>query len=105
MQPPFNLIERMVTLRIHFDPIDGGNAPLLIAPGSHRHGLIADSATDEMVAQCEVFACLAEAGDVWAYSTPILHASQAVGPGRRRKVLQVDYSPDDLPDGLDWLGL
>jgi hypothetical protein len=33
--PPFSLLARMITVRIHLDPVDAANAPLLIAPGSH----------------------------------------------------------------------
>ncbi len=36
IEPPFALIERLVTLRIHLDSVPADNGPLLIAPGSHR---------------------------------------------------------------------
>ena len=35
----------------------------------------------------------------------ILHASNAAETPRRRRVLQIDYSADDLPGGLQWLGV
>jgi hypothetical protein len=38
--PPFDLLARMVTLRVHLDDVPATNAPLLIAPGSHRHGRV-----------------------------------------------------------------
>ena len=38
--PPFDLLAGMVTLRVHLDPVPETNAPLLIAPGSHRLGQI-----------------------------------------------------------------
>lgn len=104
-EPPFAVIERMITVRIHLDPVDADNAPLLVALGSHRRGRIPVNDLATAVDGAKVFACLAEAGDVWAYSTPILHASQAATPGRRRRVLQADYSADSLPGGLEWLGL
>jgi hypothetical protein len=40
VEPPFELLERMLTLRIHLDAVDAENAPLLITPGSHRLGRI-----------------------------------------------------------------
>jgi ectoine hydroxylase-related dioxygenase (phytanoyl-CoA dioxygenase family) len=40
--PPISLLARMTTVRVHFDPVDQDNAPLLVAPGSHRRGLIAE---------------------------------------------------------------
>ncbi|USA61345.1 phytanoyl-CoA dioxygenase family protein [Qipengyuania citrea] len=36
VEPPFEVIERMITLRIHLDPVPEENAPLLVAEGSHR---------------------------------------------------------------------
>jgi hypothetical protein len=81
------------------------NAPLLVAPGSHRLGRIAEPGIEAAARRCGTRTCLAAAGDVWAYAAPILHASaRAEAPGRRR-VLQLSYSSDDLPGGLEWLGV
>ena len=60
---------------------------------------------EAVVARAPIFSCLAEVGDVWVYRTPILHASHAAEPGRRRRVLQVDYAAGDLPAPLEWLGI
>lgn len=95
----------MFTLRVHLDDVPATNAPLLIAPGSHRHGRVPVAEVEGVVTRCGTVACLALAGDVWVYSTPILHASEAAGNPVRRRVLQVDYSCDALPGGLEWLGL
>lgn len=103
--PPQALLERMLTLRVHLDPVDDHNAPLLIAPGSHRKGRIAEADIATHVATCGIHACLAQRGDVWIYATLILHASEAVKVPRHRRVLQLDYSADTLPDGLEWLGV
>jgi hypothetical protein len=48
-----------------------------------------------------------EAGEVWLCSTPILHASEAATAprARARRVLQIDYAAEDLPSGLEWLGV
>ncbi|MCJ2183843.1 phytanoyl-CoA dioxygenase family protein [Novosphingobium sp. 1949] len=106
VEPPFALLEAMVTVRIHLDPVDAQNAPLLIARGSHRLGRIAEGAIEAVVAGSAHHVCLAEVGDVWFYRTPILHASgAATGPLRARRVLQVDYCGQDLPAGLEWLGI
>lgn len=103
--PPFAVLARMLTVRVHLDPVDAGNAPLRVALGSHRLGRVpAEAATREAEALPQGV-CLAQPGDVWAYSTPILHASDRADPPRRRRVLQVDYADFDLPDGLAWLGL
>ncbi|WP_426026503.1 phytanoyl-CoA dioxygenase family protein [Brevundimonas sp. TSRC1-1] len=103
--PPFDLLARMLTLRVHLDPVPQTNAPLLIAPGSHRLGRIPEADVPEAVSRCGVAMCLAEAGDVWTYATPILHASDRASAATHRRVLQVDYAVGDLPGGLQWLGV
>lgn len=101
--PPFDLLTRMVTLRAHLDDVGATNAPLLIAPGSHNHGRVAVEDIDKVIELCGTASCVAEAGDIWLYATPILHASAAASMPTRRRVLQVDYAAEDLPFGLEWL--
>lgn len=103
--PPFDLLTRMVTLRAHLDDVPATNAPLLIAPGSHLYGRVAVNDTDKIITLCGTAACLAEAGDIWLYSTPILHASKKAAIPASRRVLQVDYAAEELPGGLEWLGV
>lgn len=103
--PPFETLERSLVLRVHLDPVGPADAPLLIAPGSHRLGRVAEPDVAAAVERCEVQACLAEAGDVWAFATPILHASERARAPVRRRVMQLLYSADDLPGGLEWRGV
>ena len=103
--PPIALLERMVTIRIHLDDVPADNAPLLIAPRSHRVGLVREDTIDAVVKDCGVHICTALTGDIWLYAAPILHASQAAAVPRRRRVLQVDYAAFDLPGGLIWSGI
>lgn len=103
--PPIDVVSRMITLRIHLDDVDENNAPLLVAKGSHRLGWIGTAQVAGVVERSEIISCVARRGDVWIYSTPILHASMRAVTPRARRVLQVDYSADKLPTGLSWLGL
>jgi len=105
VEPPFEYIEQMVTLRAHLDDCDECNAPLLISPGSHKLGRIPEKEICDVVQRLGSCPCLAEIGDVWIYSAAILHASNSAVKPRRRRVLQVDFSTAGLPDGLDWLGI
>jgi hypothetical protein len=103
--PPFELQSVMVTLRVHLDDVPSTNAPLLIAPGSHRLGCVPIGEVYSVVSKCGIRACTALAGDIWLYSTPILHASEAASLPVHRRVLQVDYAAQELPGGLRWLGV
>lgn len=105
VEPPFDLLTRMLTLRVHLDDVPSSNSPLLIAPGSHVEGRIPVNRVQEVVDRCGVQACLANEGDVWLYKTTILHASEAASEPRHRRVLQVDFAAEDLPNGLHWLGV
>jgi hypothetical protein len=105
VQPPFELLSGMVTLRIHIDPVPASNAPLLVAPGSHKFGQVPDTDAPEVARRYGTVACLADRGDIWLYATPILHASEAAAVPRRRRVLQVDFSSSELLGDLEWLGI
>ena len=105
VEPPFEITQRMVTLRVHLDEVDPDNAPLLIAPGSHGLGRIPTSRITATEASLGSLPCLAKSGDVWIYSTSILHASDTATWPRRRRVLQVDWAAEELPGGLQWLGI
>lgn len=103
--PPIEILAGMATLRIHLDACDADNAPLKVALGSHRLGRVPAPEVGARAAQHAQLECLAQAGDVWAYSTPILHASERAKTPSRRRVLQVDYAARELPGGLAWAGI
>jgi hypothetical protein len=105
VEPPFDLIERMLTVRVHLDPVPMDNAPLLIAPGSHSFGRIDEQRISGVAEKCGTFACVADAGDVWVYRMAILHASDRAQSVGRRRVLQVDFTAEELPDSLEWMGV
>ena len=103
--PPFALLSRMLTLRVHLDAVGQDNGPLQVVLGSHRHGRIAENEVEAIVKTSDLFMCEAQRGDIWCYATPILHASAAAINPTRRRVLQIDYSADQLPGELEWLGV
>ena len=105
VEPPMPVLDAMLSLRVHLDDAGPGNAPLLVALGSHRLGRIPVDGIAAVVRDSTVLPCLARAGDIWIYATPILHASAAATAPARRRVLQVDYAASTLPGGLEWHGL
>jgi len=105
VEPPFELLESMVTLRLHLDDAGADNGALLVAPGSHQFGRICEADVDALVCKCGVAACEAKAGDGWLYATPILHASGRTSSARSRRVLHLDFSQAKLPSPLEWYGI
>jgi ectoine hydroxylase-related dioxygenase (phytanoyl-CoA dioxygenase family) len=105
VQPPHDVTAAMITLRIHVDDIDADNAPLEILPGSHLMGRLSNEAVEHLGESIEARECLAEGGDIWAYSTAIVHRSAEQRRTGRRRVLQVDFRASELPGGLKWTEL
>lgn len=103
--PPVEVLQGMVTLRLHIDACGNDNAPLKAALGTYALGRVPADTAAGVAAAHPVQVCLAEAGDVWAYATLILHASERSRSQGRRRVLQVDYAAVGLPGGLKWKGL
>ncbi|GGB31850.1 hypothetical protein GCM10011380_21550 [Sphingomonas metalli] len=101
--PPIAIVEAMLTVRLHLDPVDRDNGVLVVAPGSHREGFIAEDRIETVIARCGEAECPAGAGEVWIYATPILHRSARSASAARRRVLQIDYAHLPLPGGLRWL--
>lgn len=103
--PPISVLEGMATLRLHLDPVDAENAPLIVYKGSHLAGYVPADIAAKRAADGQIMVCEADTGDVWAYATPILHMSARSGGDRRRRVLQIDYAAGPLPAPLEWSGI
>jgi hypothetical protein len=100
-QPPFEVFERMLAVRVHLDDSFADNGPLRVLPGSHRGGWV-DSQLDEWKSNCNEVVCEVAAGGVVLMRPLLLHASSASEQPTHRRVLQIEYAVDDLPGGLEW---
>ena len=93
------ILQTMVTLRVHLDEVTKENGPLRVIPQSHRSstsvGVGADHAVD----------ILAMAGDVLAMRPLITHGSGAsiAGTRQHRRILHLEFAASrKLPDGFQW---
>lgn len=106
VEPPVELMQRMVTLRVHLDDCGIDNAPLQTIRGSHLAGRLPWEEVEAFAvdaADADKTTHTARAGDVLALKTLILHASDRATRPSRRRVLHIDFAPpDSLPQGLDW---
>ncbi len=103
VEPPVAVLDAMVTLRLHLDDCAADNAPLKIADGSHRLRLVPADRAAAVAEALTVTICEARAGDIWASSALIVHASERSQAGGHRRVLHVDFAAADLPSPLRWL--
>jgi len=103
VQAPQQVLDGMLTLRLHLDDCDAGSGPLLVLPGSHALGRLDPDRVQALLAgQRASTTCTARAGDVLAMRPSLLHASGKALQPRRRRVLHIEYAARDLPLPLEW---
>lgn len=99
VEPPTDVLEAMLTLRLHLDDVTDENGPLKVLAGSHRSGkrlALSDG-------RCE--SIFAVAGDVLAVRPLVAHCSgkSAEHTRRHRRILHFEFSGTATPpDGLSW---
>jgi hypothetical protein len=102
VQPPLEVLENMLTLRLHLDDCFANNGPLRVLPGTHRYGILAAARIQELRQSHRETAATLSAGGILLMRPLLLHASSsALNPGHRR-VLHIDYAAAPLPEPLQW---
>ena len=101
VQPPVEILSRMVAVRVHLDDCGSMNGPLRVLPGSHRHGWL-DNELAEWKSRVPEVVCLVRAGGVVTMCPLTLHASAAAETPEHRRVIHLEYANEELPGGLDW---
>lgn len=102
VRPPVDVLERMVTLRVHLDDSEEDQGPLRVLPGSHRDGRLDAEATHLRLGRERPVSCLVGRGGVVMIRPLLLHASSPAESPRRRRVVHLEYAADPLPGGLAW---
>ncbi|CAN5594047.1 phytanoyl-CoA dioxygenase family protein [soil metagenome] len=97
VEAPRSLLETMVTVRIHLDPMWLENGALRVVPGSHRN-LQTPATQDARTIECS-------AGDVLLMRPLLLHASghSEVTTALHRRIVHLECAmSSELPDGFEW---
>ena len=102
VQPPAELLERMLGVRVHLDDCGADNGPVRVLPGSHRVGRLSAAAIDAWRTAHPAVDCLAERGAILAIRPLILHASSAAVSPAHRRVLHLEFAAEELPAPLEW---
>ncbi len=102
VQPPANVLQQMVAIRVHLDDMPRENGVLKVIPGSQQFGRLSDAEIRNVVERGPVVACPMIQGWAMAMSPLLLHASSKAEKPRRRRVLHFEYAAMDLPGGLEW---
>ena len=101
-EPPIEVLESMVTLRLHIDDCGPDSGPLEVIDGTHVCGRLDKAQISEIVSSTPSRVLLAAESDVIAMRPLLLHRSKRSSGARRRRVLHLEYSFADLPAPLSW---
>ena len=102
VQPPIELLNQMITMRIHLDPTDSNNGALMVVPGSHLHGRLSQNEISELSA-ANSFTCECQPGDVLLMSPLVLHSSRRSVIPSKRRIIHFEYAPPTaLHPLLNW---
>jgi ectoine hydroxylase-related dioxygenase (phytanoyl-CoA dioxygenase family) len=99
VEAPEEVLQAMLTARIHLDDVTEENGPLRLIPGSHRSGktLRFDPGASKSI--------LAAEGDVLLMRPLVVHQSGNSHPGTRRHrcVFHLEFTASPvLPDRFAW---
>lgn len=104
VQPPDEVLQRMLAVRLHLDDCGPENGALRVLPGSHREGRLSDATVDRWRRDMPEVLCTVRAGDALLMRPLLLHASSAAISPAHRRVLHLEFGTGPLPSGLHWFG-
>ena len=100
VEAPANILNTMLTARIHLDEVTAGNGPLRVIPGSHVHNSDEKSPPDQTAVTLHC-----SSGDVLLMRPLLLHSSGHSEPGndKHRRILHLEFAPSPtLPAHYEW---
>lgn len=100
VQPPLPILQNILTIRIHLDDTDEHNGALRVLEGTHQRGILRPESFD--IASEKEQICRVKKGGVVLMKPLLMHASRRSSDERSRRVIHIEFSDINLPDGLHW---
>ncbi|MFK7982094.1 MAG: phytanoyl-CoA dioxygenase family protein [Saprospiraceae bacterium] len=98
VHPPIEILENIVTIRIHLDNCSLENGALSVIPGSHRNGIDKKlDFTQEKPVICEV-----EKGGLLLMKPLLFHASKRTTNNLNRRVIHLEFANTELMSPLTY---
>ncbi|PIY10840.1 MAG: phytanoyl-CoA dioxygenase [Flexibacter sp. CG_4_10_14_3_um_filter_32_15] len=100
VQPPLQILENIITVRIHLDKTDENNGALRVIPKSHLKKTYKPQNIDwktESETICDV-----EKGGIMLMKPLLLHSSKRTTNDKQRRVIHIEFSNQELPKELNW---
>lgn len=100
VQPPVAILENNFTIRIHIDKTTKDNGALKVINNSHSKGILRIEKLD-FVKEKETI-CEVQKGGIMIMKPLLFHASNKTTNNERRRVIHIEFSKQELPEGLEW---
>lgn len=101
VQPPAEILGRILAVRLHLDESGPDNGPLRVIPGSHRQGRLSEERVSAWPKTGSVV-CTVPQGGALLMRPLLLHSSSACVVPKPRRVIHLEFAGEPLPDGLEW---
>ncbi|MBY0506136.1 MAG: phytanoyl-CoA dioxygenase family protein [Bryobacteraceae bacterium] len=102
VQPPTEILEGMLAVRIHLDECGADNGPVRVIPGSHSRGRLTAGQIRSLRESIPSKSCTVGKGGVLLMRPLLLHASSAAASPTHRRVVHLEWASCGLPNGLRW---
>ena len=100
VQPPDEILNKTITVRIHLDDADATNGALKVIPESQRKGSVRFQ-KEWIDSEGEVI-CNVNAGASMLMKPLTFHASKKSSNGKRRRVIHLEFCDQELQKPLIW---
>lgn len=97
--PPDDILHNIVTMRIHLDDTNADNGALKVVKGSHKK---VHKSEDIHLMTGAPITCNVNRGGLHIMKPLLLHASSKTINQKRRRVLHLEFSNKELPNGIGW---
>lgn len=102
VQPPLDVLNHMVTFRLHLDEANRNNGCLKVIPKSHELGILNQAEIKTVINNSELYFCEVGEGDLILMKPHLLHASSKSLKPNHRRVVHIEYSNYSLPENILW---
>jgi ectoine hydroxylase-related dioxygenase (phytanoyl-CoA dioxygenase family) len=102
VHPPEEILQQMLTVRLHLDAADETNGALWVSPRSHRFGRLRAAEAAAVAERNGKHLCVVRAGGALLMRPLILHASRKATTSLPRRVVHLEFAGAELPRPLAW---
>ncbi|OYQ45504.1 phytanoyl-CoA dioxygenase [Flavobacterium cyanobacteriorum] len=100
VQPPVEILENIITIRLHLDNTNEANGALKVFPGSHLNKIYRPENINRIKEPGEF--CNVKKGGIMIMKPLLMHSSGRTQNKERRRVIHIEFSSVSLPEPLQW---